>query len=375
MKNPETPLPQFEYERRILQQVSRSFALTIPQLPPVLQKPVTNAYLVCRIIDTIEDDESLSLDQKRFFFQEFIRILDDPASAKGFAEALYPRLSGRTLPAERELARNTASVIQNTLTFSRQQQAAIKRCGRRMAQGMLLFQEMKSPCGLKDLADFHRYCYYVAGNVGEMLTELFCDYSKEISHDRERLLPLAVSFGQGLQMTNILKDLWEDKDHGACWLPQDVFQEAGFDLKHLSPGRYTDQFGQGLGALIGLARAHLENALAYTLMISGHETGIRKFCLWAIGMALFTLRKINKRRNYTCSQEVKISRRTLRAMILAVDMALQNRLALKALFHLTARGLPSFEGSLRPGVLGDYHRFVGREGTKGALVNEGNRLA
>ncbi len=346
MRTPETPLSEWEYEHQILQQVSRSFALTIPQLPPALQKTVTNAYLVCRIVDTIEDDESLSLDQKRFFFGEFIKVLNGQGSAKTFADTLYPLLSGRTLPAERELIAKTPAVIQNTLTFNPTQQAAIKRCATAMAQGMLTFQEIKDPVGLKDLTDFHRYCYHVAGNVGEMLTELFCDYSPEISQDRERLLPLAVSFGQGLQMTNIIKDLWEDKNSGACWLPQDVFQKAGCDLKNLSSGQYTEGFGQGLGVLIGLARAHLENALAYTLMIPAHETGIRKFCLWAIGMALFTLRKINKKRYYTSGQEVKISRRTLKAIIVVTHIALRNNLLLKVLFHLTARGLPVFEGKV-----------------------------
>lgn len=344
MRTPETALSDSEYERRILQQVSRSFALTIPQLPPALQKTVTNAYLVCRIIDTIEDDESLSLDQKRFFFQEFIKVINGQASAKPFADALHPLLLGRTLPAERELIANTPAIIQNTLTFSPKQQAAIKRCATTMAQGMLTFQKIKSPVGLKDLREIHCYCYHVAGNVGEMLTELFCDYSPEMSQVRERLLPLAVPFGQGLQMTNILKDLWEDKNSGACWLPRDVFQKAGYDLKNLSLGQYTERFGQGLGVLIGLSRAHLESALAYTLMIPAHETGIRKFCLWAIGMALFTLRKINKKRNYTSGQEVKISRRTLKAVILVTHITLRNNLLLKVLFHLTARGLPKFEG-------------------------------
>ena len=59
-----------------------------------------------------------------------------------------------------------------------------------------------------------------------MLTELFCDYSAEIDRHRKKLLQLAVSFGQGLQMTNILKDIWDDRARGACWLPRDVFQQV-----------------------------------------------------------------------------------------------------------------------------------------------------
>lgn len=329
-----------EYEHRVLQQVSRSFALTIPQLPLALRRAVTNAYLLCRIVDTIEDEESLSLDQKRFFFQEFVKVTNGQASAEQFAAALYPLLSGSTLPGERELIGNTPAITQTTLTFSQKQQAAIKRCVAIMAEGMMEFQETKSPQGLKDLSDFDRYCYHVAGVVGEMLTDLFCEYSAEISKNRQRLLGLAVSFGQGLQMTNIIKDVWEDKNHGACWLPQDVFQRMGYDLKNLSSRPYTEEFGRGLAVLMGIARAHLQDALAYTLMISPQEAGIRKFCLWAIGMAILTLRKINKKRNYKSGEEVKISRRSVKAIIRVTNATLWSDFLLKRLFGLTTRGLP-----------------------------------
>jgi hypothetical protein len=70
--NPSDSLSDLEYQERILQAVSRSFALTIPQLPTSLSNIVTNAYLLCRIADTIEDESKLSIEQKRFFFGEFI---------------------------------------------------------------------------------------------------------------------------------------------------------------------------------------------------------------------------------------------------------------------------------------------------------------
>lgn len=333
-------MPDSEYEERLLQQVSRSFALTIPQLPPDLRRAVTNAYLICRIVDTIEDDEGLSLEQKRFFFEEFIRVMNGQASGKEFAEALSSRLSGRTLPGERELIALTPSVIQTNRTFSQKQQEAMRRCAAGMARGMLEFQETKSSQGLKDLADFHRYCYHVAGVVGVMLTELFCEHSPKISRNRERMLALAVSFGQGLQMTNIIKDIWEDREHGACWLPQDVFTKVGYDLKEFSSGRYTDAFGEGVAVLIGITRAHLQDALTYTLMIPSEETGVRKFCLWAVGMAIFTLRKINRKRDFRSGQEVKISRRSLKGIIMVTNAALRSNFLLKKLFAFTARGLP-----------------------------------
>jgi len=48
------------YQEQILPHVSRTFALTIPQLPPGLRTAVTSAYLLCRIADTIEDEPALS---------------------------------------------------------------------------------------------------------------------------------------------------------------------------------------------------------------------------------------------------------------------------------------------------------------------------
>ena len=75
----------------------------------------------------------------------------------------------------------------------------------------------------------------MAGVVGEMLTELFCDYSRgHRPAARANCSALAVSFAQGLQMTNILKDVWEDRSRGACWLPQEVFTPHGVDLARLS---------------------------------------------------------------------------------------------------------------------------------------------
>ncbi len=59
-----------------------------------------------------------------------------------------------------------------------------------------------------------------------MLTELFCEYSPALARNRAALQGIAVSFAQGLQMTNILKDVWEDRSRGACWLPQEVFTRS-----------------------------------------------------------------------------------------------------------------------------------------------------
>lgn len=324
----------------LLEGVSRTFALTIPQLPRELAPVVTNGYLLCRIVDTVEDEPALSPEQKRRFCELFADVVSADASSERFAIELAPLLSESTIPAEHELIRNVPQVMRVTRGFDRYQRDALEYCVREMARGMAEFQENSSPDGLENLHDLDRYCYYVAGVVGEMLTKLFCAYSPAIARNRDALMRLAGSFGQGLQMTNILKDIWDDRRRGACWLPREVFEQTGFDLRALKPGQYQDSFGRGLARLIGIAHAHLHNALTYTLLIPKQERGIRNFCLWAIGMAVLTLRKINKHRDFSRGSQVKISRRSVKATVITSRLTASHDRMLKSLFHLVGTGLP-----------------------------------
>lgn len=329
-----------EEEREILRGVSRFFALTVPQLPEGLRERVTTAYLLCRIADTIEDEESLPVGEKRRLFGELKALINDRRSVGTFTHHLLPLLSERTLPAEKELIRRASLVLDNFFTFNEKQQKIVARCLGIMADGMLRFQEIKSLDGLPALADMNEYCYHVAGVVGEMLTELFCDYSEEIDMKRERLLTLAPSFGQGLQMTNILKDVWEDQDRRACCLPREPFEKVGFDLRNMGNSRYSIPFGEGVAELVAITHGHLRNGLAYTLLIPKDESGIRKFCLWATGVAVLTLQNIYRRRHYSSGDQVKISRRDLKTVILTTNLWIRNDFMLKHSFDIAARGLP-----------------------------------
>ena len=328
------------FQKHSLQGVSRTFALTIPQLPDELEIVIGNAYLLCRIADTIEDDRDMSFDLKQQYSEKFIAVVKGEMDAEKFARELHPQLSVAATDAEKELIANTAIVIQLTHSFNQRQRMALERCIRIMADGMVRYQDAESLDGVQDQAAMDEYCYFVAGVVGEMLTELFCDYSDEINQHYETLFKLSVSFGQALQMTNILKDIWDDFERGACWLPAEVFARHGFSLRDLNPGSNDPAFEAGLGELIAVARQHLENALEYTLLIPAHETGIRKFCLWALGMAVLTLQNINQHRDFAHSNEVKISRNSVKKTIAATNLLVKRDQLLKLLFCYTAKGLP-----------------------------------
>ena len=324
----------------MLDGVSRTFALTIPQLPGDLTAVVSNAYLLCRIVDTIEDEPALTAAAKREFSARFVGAVGERESPERFSAELAPLLSSSTIPAEHVLIRETPRVLAITHRFTPAQQDALATCVRVMGDGMVRFQEDQGARGLENLAALDTYCYHVAGVVGEMLTRLFCEYSPAIARERAALMPLAVSFGQGLQMTNILKDMWSDLARGACWLPRSVFAEAGFDLQTLAPGRHDAKFQKALMSLVGIAHGHLRNALRFTLFIPATETGIRNFCLWAIGMALLTLRKIHRHPDFQSGDEVKISRRSVQGTVIASRLAAGHDPAIRTLFGLAALGLP-----------------------------------
>ncbi len=115
-----------------------------------------------------------------------------------------------------------------------------------MCNGMPEYERAASAEGLPTLAHLDRYCYFVAGVVGEMLSAMFTDYEPGMGEHDAELNRLAVSFGQGLQMTNILKDIWADHARGVCWLPRDVFARHGFDLSDLGKRRTDEAFAAGL---------------------------------------------------------------------------------------------------------------------------------
>jgi len=328
------------YQDRILPHVSRTFALTIPQLPAALRTAVTNAYLLCRIADTIEDEPVLSADETLVMLRRFVAVLNGREAAAPLARELAPRLSGPTLPAERDLALNLERVVRITAALDEPKRVAIQRCLEVMCSGMHQFQRTASLRGLPRATDLDDYCYYVAGVVGEMLTDLFCDYSVTIAQRRVALDEHAVSFAQGLQMTNILKDVWEDRSRGACWLPQEVFSRHGIDLGQISSGRPDPRFDAGMNELVGLAHAHLRNALSFTLLIPAQEAGIRRFCLWAIGLAVLTLQRIRQTPGFSSGSQVKVSHSAVAMTRVFTSIAVRSDWILTGLFERAASGLP-----------------------------------
>jgi 4,4'-diapophytoene synthase len=328
------------YQEHILPAVSRTFALTIPQLAPRLRTVIANAYLLCRIADTIEDERSLPAGVKQQFHDRFTRVVGSSEDATVFARELAPLLNGNTLAAERDLVAHTPDIIGVTDGFNLAQRESLTRCISVMCKGMPRFERDAGIGGLADMREMDRYCYYVAGIVGQTLTDLFCDYSPRIAEKREALSALDVSFGQGLQMTNILKDFWEDRERGVCWLPHDLFARVGLKLEDLRRGNVPAAFGKAYVQLIGIAHSHLRNALDYTLLIPEKEVGIRRFCLIALGLAMRTLASILAKPDFTTAAEVKVSRQVVKKVVIVTHLFAGYSRVLRSWFGRMSEGLP-----------------------------------
>lgn len=330
-------------QSRLLLRVSRTFALTIPQLPGELSVAVANGYLLCRIADTIEDDPGIVRSEKRLFYEEFLNVLNSRADSETFAKRLAASLSDSMPPGEHELIHCTPAVVRVTHSLPESSQEALIRCSRVMCQGMYEFQSRKSLDGLESVGDMYRYCYVVAGVVGEMLTDLFCDHTDELLEHKQAMLDLSVCFGIGLQMTNILKDIWEDRESGSCWLPRALFAHSDNDLGNIIRARQPERLTEGIEELVAIAHANLHAALQYSCLIPKSQSGIRRFCLWAIGMALLTLQNIYRTPGYASGQQVKISRRDVKAVVFTCNSAIYSNRLLRAWFGLASIGLPSTE--------------------------------
>lgn len=305
------------YQKAILGSVSRTFALTIPLLPPVIEKVVGNTYLLCRIVDTIEDAADLSPLAKQELSALFLDAVLEKIPVNAFVEPCLQALNHYGNQDELDLIAHTPTVLRILHTCSQDDQAAVSRCVSIMSQGMSHFHGKQTETGLKDMAEFEQYCYVVAGVVGELLTTIFSNHSSAFAKNILGHEALAIAFGQALQMTNILKDSPEDRARGVSWKPANISQIE----------------------LLKVAHQKLEESLTYILLIPKKELGMRRFCFLAFGLAVMTLSKIVNRKDFQQKDEVKLSRKTVMAFYAFTKVAVTNDALMKAFFLFTAKSL------------------------------------
>ena len=314
-------MDDWSYCEATLPKVSRTFALNIRVLEGDLRNSILVAYLFCRIVDTVEDAAELDPRVKIRLLFEFSRIIQDPGYRQTALDTWVEdckAVDGSVN--DLDLLMHTPTVFRAFDSLPENHREQIIPSVSEMARGMAWFQGKFDASGLTLLEDeeaLEEYCYYVAGLVGEMLCNLFFQALPHLSPGAKKTMrETAVSFGLGLQMTNISKDMIVDRSRGWSYIPKSYITEAGLTVEEFSEGHDMEKSFLVLGRILNKTMGHLEDALKFTLAIPSNAPRIRLFCVWPLWMAAETVAVLNNNKALLQSDDpVKITRATVRRIL------------------------------------------------------------
>ena len=285
-----------ERQQYFLSTVSRTFALTIPLLPKELEDWVGNSYLLCRITDTIEDAVYLDNELKKFHMNKFASLLSSPIGLEQWTKEICELVRSSSNEHENELMAAIPEVVGRYYSYSSEVQYILRHTVTIMAKGM---SQIERWAKIDSVDEVDHYCYSVAGVVGELLISLFAEHCPAMKKNLDSQLPYAVSFGEALQLTNILKDVWDDLKRGVTWLP----------IKNDDPDRDAK-----VQEYISLAYGHCLQSMDFIKRMPVLQLGIRRFCLLTNAMAILTLRNIQANPGFKDSKEIKITRKEVKKL-------------------------------------------------------------
>lgn len=293
-----------------LERVSRSFAFCIARLEAPLRDQVGLSYLLCRILDTIEDAAWKSSEAQMKSFEAFIDIVRRagsspelvPAQCEAFSQQLRAETSNVN-DGELRLIADAPDVFRSLQAFAPDVRNVIISPVVSMAQGMRSYAMRSRDAGgrlvLRDLADVNRYCFFVAGVVGEILNGLLRIAGLNRGLKIQSSLSDGFRFGLFLQKVNILKDRVGDQSEGRDLVP---------DFALVFRSAVTD-------AAI---------AFRYILAIPREFESYRLFCAWSFFLGLASLPHIRRHE--------KIGRVETVALLAQIELAIKSDEKLTRIF-------------------------------------------
>jgi farnesyl-diphosphate farnesyltransferase len=343
----------------LLEKTSRTFALNIQVLPAGLRRQVLLAYLFCRMADTLEDDADLAEGAKVRLLEAFRGLFPPGPTSEGRIAAFRSLLPPEWIASDRWdrlLVWHCHWILPQLQSFPAGAVEAISRCVDEMCVGMIDFTRRQA--GVHDarsreasgregqvligsVEELDRYCYYVAGTVGNLLCDLFTLHSPLIGGKRSRALrSLSVSFGLGLQLTNILKDVQEDRRRNVSYIPSDLLAEEGLDAAAFGAGGPAS--ARVMARLLAKAQGHLRDALDYTCLLPRLEPRLRLFCLWPLFMAAENLVVMAEHPGGAPTEgKLKISRGQVKDIVGRTSLACWSNLWLRRMFRQAMSRLDS----------------------------------
>ncbi len=276
-------MQRYEYYAPHLERVSRSFSFCIARLEGRFRDQVGLSYLILRVLDTIEDAPWKSFELQQVSFETFNAFILETLAQDSLSKKIdqdqwlqwVQSFPSDIAEHEGTLLRDSQILFQDLANTEVRARKAIIDSILNMSRGMMFFQSQfrdkiknKNRIQIASLAELNGYCFFVAGVVGELLTELLIVQSQDFVSN-SKVFSYAVQFGLFLQKINILKDQMTDEKEGRLLI-------------------------QSRLEVLSSLKKDLEGAFEYLKSIPKSEVGYRLFCGWSLFVGLESLPWIQK---------------------------------------------------------------------------------
>ena len=293
----------------MLRNVSRTFAISIEQLPVGLSKAVTIAYLLFRVSDCLEDTDELERDRKAELLRLWAKVLDGSTPVAALTEAVANLDENDP---EVYVAQHVDQLLNALHKLPEKNQETITQHVYQTSLGMARWQEHGPFVETEEEMD--DYMFEVAGRVGYLLTDLFGWYSPFIAKEKDKLRPLAREFGLALQTVNIIRGMRKDYERGWVFVPRTFYEPLGLTRDSLFAQENSVAALQVIARLADKAESHLRNGLQYIINIPPIHYKIRLACTWPLFFAIKTL-AVSRDNIHVILNEAKITRAEVTGII------------------------------------------------------------
>lgn len=327
----------------ILRGVSRSFYLSLRVAPRGVRHQLGIGYLFCRAADTIADTRLLPSAQRLAMLERFRAQFasDAPPDSAAIGKIQQEIRGASDVPDEEVLLLRLPDVFAAYRDFDASDRALLRRLVSTLTRGMEIDLESFPDESSGDIdalasdADLDRYCYHVAGCVGEFWSDLQHARVRALARwDVERWRVEGVRFGKALQMTNILRDVDRDLAIGRVYFPRERLEAAGIDWRGLRDASDRRALRPIVHDLLRLSLDHYRAAWAYTLSLPRRVPRLRLACIWPLWIGLRTL-ELLARAGDPCAPgaRLKVSRGEVAALLRRSLLRVPSNRALDAVFQ------------------------------------------